>query len=165
MSDSTNAERPGYTQTEQKVVATCDNLFKQAEKDRLIIATFASNISRVQQIINCAVKYGRKVALSGRSMLNVMGIATELGYLDVPDGVLIDIDLINRYPKEQIVLVTTCSQGEPMSALTRLAFADHRKVEVGPGDTINISARPHPGNATVDGTVGCELPTRGGSVL
>ena len=165
MADSTNAERPGYTQTEQKVFATFDNLFKQAEKDRLIIATFASNISRVQQIINCAVKYGRKVALSGRSMLNVMGIATELGYLDVPDGVLIDIDLINRYPKEQIVLVTTGSQGEPMSALTRMAFADHRKVEVGPGDTIIISARPIPGNEKMVGTVVDELLKRGCSVV
>ena len=125
MADSTNAERPGYTQTEQKVFASFDNLFKQAEKDRLIIATFASNISRVQQIINCAVKYGRKVALSGRSMLNVMGIAVELGYLEIPDGVLIDIDLINRYPKEQIVLVTTGSQGEPMSALTRMLSLIH----------------------------------------
>ena len=165
MADSTNAERPGYTQTEQKVFATFDNLFKQAEKDRLIIATFASNISRVQQIINCAVKYGRKVALSGRSMLNVMGIATELGYLEVPDGVLIDIDLINRYPKEQIVLVTTGSQGEPMSALTRMAFADHRKVEVGPGDTIIISARPIPGNEKMVGTVVDELLKRGCSVV
>ncbi len=165
MADSTNAERPGYTQTEQKVFATFDNLFKQAEKDRLIIATFASNISRVQQIINCAIKYGRKVALSGRSMLNVMGIATELGYLDVPDGVLIDIDLINRYPKEQIVLVTTGSQGEPMSALTRMAFADHRKVEVGPGDTIIISARPIPGNEKMVGTVVDELLKRGCSVV
>ena len=151
MADSTNAERPGYTQTEQKVFATFDNLFKQAEKDRLIIATFASNISRVQQIINCAVKYGRKVALSGRSMLNVMGIATEL--------------LINRYPKEQIVLVTTGSQGEPMSALTRMAFADHRKVEVGPGDTIIISARPIPGNEKMVGTVVDELLKRGCSVV
>ncbi len=165
MADSTNAERPGYTQTEQKVVATFDNLFKRAEKERIIIATFASNISRVQQIINCAVKYGRKVALSGRSMLNVMGIATELGYLDIPDGVLIDIDLINRYPKEQIVLVTTGSQGEPMSALTRMAFADHRKVEVGPGDMIIISARPIPGNEKMVGTVVDELLKRGCSVV
>ena len=165
MADSTNAERPGYTQTEQKVFASFDNLFKQAEKDRLIIATFASNISRVQQIINCAVKYGRKVALSGRSMLNVMGIAAELGYLEIPDGVLIDIDLINRYPKEQIVLVTTGSQGEPMSALTRMAFADHRKVEVGPGDTIIISARPIPGNEKMVGTVVDELLKRGCSVV
>ena len=165
MADSTNAERPGYTQTEQKVFASFDNLFKQAEKNRLIIATFASNISRVQQIINCAVKYGRKVALSGRSMLNVMGIAAELGYLEIPDGVLIDIDLINRYPKEQIVLVTTGSQGEPMSALTRMAFADHRKVEVGPGDTIIISARPIPGNEKMVGTVVDELLKRGCSVV
>ena len=165
MADSTNAERPGYTQTEQKVFATFESLFRQAEKDRLIIATFASNISRVQQIINCAVKYGRKVALSGRSMLNVMGIAAELGYLEIPDGVLIDIDMISRYPKEQIVLVTTGSQGEPMSALTRMAFADHRKVEVGPGDTIIISARPIPGNEKTVGTVVDELLKRGCRVV
>ena len=119
----------------------------------------------MQQIINCAVKYGRKVALSGRSMLNVMGIAQELGYLDIPDGVLIDIDMIRRYPKEQIVLITTGSQGEPMSALTRMAFADHRKVEVGPGDFIIISARPIPGNEKTVGTVIDELMKRGCEVV
>ncbi|HBN80250.1 MAG TPA: RNase J family beta-CASP ribonuclease, partial [Ruminococcaceae bacterium] len=151
--DSTNAERPGYTKTERTVNTTFENLFARAENSRIIIATFASNISRVQQIINCAVKFGRKVALSGRSMVNVMGIAVELGYLDVPDGVLIDIDMIKRYPKDKIVLVTTGSQGEPMSALTRMAFADHRKVEVGPGDVIIISARPIPGNEKTVGTV------------
>ena len=163
--DSTNAERPGYTMTESKVNDSFDRLFKRAENSRIIIATFASNISRVQQIINCAVKYGRKVALSGRSMLNVMGIGVEMGYLDVPDGVLIDLDLINRYPKEKIVLVTTGSQGEPMSALTRMAFADHRKVEVGPGDFIIISARPIPGNEKTVGTVIDELMKRGCEVV
>ncbi|MDF2631825.1 MAG: ribonuclease [Caproiciproducens sp.] len=165
LSDSTNAERPGYTMSESKVNDSFERLFKQAENSRIIIATFASNISRVQQIINCAVKYGRKVALSGRSMLNVMGIGVELGYLDVPEGVLIDLDVINRYPKDKVVLVTTGSQGEPMSALTRMAFADHRKVEVGPGDFIIISARPIPGNEKTIGTVIDELMKRGCEVV
>ncbi len=165
LADSTNAERPGYTMTEQKVDSSFESLFKRAENSRIIIATFASNIARVQQIINCAVRYGRKVALSGRSMLNVMGIAVELGYLNVPEGVLIDIDLLNRYPKEQVVLVTTGSQGEPMSALARMAFADHRKVEVGPGDFIIISARPIPGNEKTVGNVVDELMKRGCEVV
>ena len=115
LADSTNAERPGYTQTEQTVNNSLDSLFMRAEGKRIIVATFASSISRVQMIINCAVKYGRKVALSGRSMVNVIGIASELGYLDVPPGVLIDLSLINRYEAGQIVLITTGSQGEPMS--------------------------------------------------
>ncbi len=165
LADSTNAERPGYTMTERKVDNSFENLFKRAENSRIIIASFASNIGRVQQIINCAVRYGRKVALSGRSMVNVMGIAVEMGYLDVPDGVLIDIDLLNRYPKEKVVLVTTGSQGEPMSALARMAFADHRKVEVGPGDFIIISARPIPGNEKTVGNVVDELMKRGCEVV
>lgn len=165
LADSTNAERPGYTNTERNIISTFDSLFNRAENNRIIIATFASNIGRVQQIIDCAVKYGRKVALSGRSMLNVMGIAVELGYLKIPDGVLIDIDMINRYPKEQIVLITTGSQGEPMSALSRMAFADHRKVEVGPGDFIIISARPIPGNEKTVGNVVDELMKRGCEVI
>ena len=163
--DSTNAEREGYTKTERKVNDSFERLFKRAEKSRIIVASFASNVSRVQQIINCAVKYGRKVALSGRSMVNVMTIGAEMGYLHIPDGVLIDIDMINRYPKEQIVLVTTGSQGEPMSALTRMAFADHRKVEVGPGDFIIISARPIPGNEKTVGNVIDELMKRGCEVV
>ncbi len=165
LADSTNAERPGFTATEQKVDNSFENLFRRAENSRIIIATFASNISRVQQIINCAVRYGRKVALSGRSMLNVMGIAMEMGYLDIPDGVLIDIDMIGRYAREEIVLVTTGSQGEPMSALARMAFADHRKVEVGPGDFIIISARPIPGNEKTVGNVVDELLKRGCEVV
>lgn len=165
LADSTNAERPGYTMTERKVDNSFENLFRRAENSRIIIASFASNIGRVQQIINCAVRYGRKVALSGRSMVNVMGIAMEMGYLDVPDGVLIDIDLLNRYPKEKVVLVTTGSQGEPMSALARMAFADHRKVEVGPGDFIIISARPIPGNEKTVGNVVDELMKRGCEVV
>ena len=163
--DSTNAEREGYTKSESKVDDSFDMLFRRAENSRIIIATFASNVSRVQQIINCAVKYGRKVALSGRSMVNVMTIGVEMGYLDVPQGVLIDIDMINHYPKNKIVLVTTGSQGEPMSALTRMAFADHRKVEVGPGDFIIISARPIPGNEKTIGNVIDELMKRGCEVV
>ena len=167
LAESTNAERPGYTQTEQTVNATFDALFARAEahKKRLIIATFASNISRVQQIIDCAEKYGRKVALSGRSMVNVMTIASELGYLNIPDGLLIDLNMISRYTKDQIVLITTGSQGEPMSALTRMAFADHRQVAVGEDDMIIISARPIPGNEKMVGTVVDELLKRGCDVV
>ena len=167
MADSTNAERPGYTQTEQKVNATFESMFARADANhkRLIIATFASNISRVQQIINCAAQYGRKVALSGRSMVNVMTIASGLGYLDVPDGLLIDLNMISRYPKDQIVLITTGSQGEPMSALTRMAFDDHRQVAVGEDDMIIISARPIPGNEKTVGTVVDELLKRGCDVV
>ncbi|MGN0551542.1 MAG: RNase J family beta-CASP ribonuclease [Acutalibacteraceae bacterium] len=163
--ESTNAERPGYTMTEQKVGESFETLFKRAENNRIIIATFASNISRVQQIINCAEKYGRKVAFSGRSMINYMSVAVELGYLKVPDGVIIDIDLLNRYPAEKVVLVTTGSQGEPMSALSRMAYSDHRKVEVGIGDFIIISANPIPGNEKTVGNVVDELMKRGCEVV
>ena len=165
LADSTNAERPGYTMTERRVGDSFDNLFKRAENQRIIIATFASNINRVQQIINCAHKYGRKVAFSGRSMINYMTVAMELGYLDVPDGVIIDIDLLNKYPAEKIVLVTTGSQGEPMSALYRMAYSDHRKVEVGPGDFIIISANPIPGTEKTVGAVVDELLKRGCQVI
>ncbi len=163
--DSTNAERAGYTKSETTVDNSFDMLFRRAENSRIIIATFASNVSRVQQIINCAVKYGRKVALSGRSMVNVMTISVEMGYLTVPKGVLIDLDTINRYPKDKVVLITTGSQGEPMSALTRMACADHRKVEVGHGDFIIISARPIPGNEKTIGNVIDELMKRGCQVV
>lgn len=167
MADSTNAERPGYTQTEQTVNATFDALFARAEmnRKRLIIATFASNISRVQQIIDCAEKYGRKVALSGRSMVNVMTIASQLGYLHLPDGILIDINMISRYPQEELVLITTGSQGEAMSALTRMAFSDHRQVAVGADDMIIISARPIPGNEKMVGAVVDELLKHGCDVV
>ncbi len=137
----------------------------RAEGKRIIVATFASSISRVQMIINCAVKYGRKVALSGRSMVNVMGIASELGYLDIPDGVLVDLNLINRYEPGQLVLITTGSQGEPMSALTRMAFSDHRQVAIGPGDFIILSARPIPGNEKTVGAVVDELLKQGCTVI
>lgn len=157
LADSTNAERPGFTPTERTVNNSLDSLFLRAEGKRIIVATFASSISRVQMIINCAVKYGRKVALSGRSMVNVMGIASELGYLKIPDGVLIDLNLINRYEPGQLVLITTGSQGEPMSALTRMAFSDHRQVAINPNDFIIISARPIPGNEKTVGAVVDEL--------
>ncbi len=165
MADSTNAERPGYTPSERVVGESFANLFKKAEGKRLIIATFSSNIHRIQQIIDAAVKDGRKVAVSGRSMINVVGIATELGYLTVPDGVIIDIDTINRYPKDKVTLITTGSQGEPMSALSRMAFSDHRKVEVGPEDYIIISATPIPGNEKTVGKVVDELMKRGCEVV
>ncbi len=165
LADSTNAERPGYTQTEQMVNNSLDTLFGKAVGKRVIVATFASNISRVQQIINCAVKYKRKVALSGRSMLNVMGIASELGYLNIPEGLLIDLNAINQYDDGEVVLITTGSQGEPMAALSRMASADHRQVEVGANDFIIISARPIPGNEKTIGAVVDELLRRECTVI
>ncbi|MBE6798436.1 MAG: ribonuclease J [Ruminococcaceae bacterium] len=146
LSDSTNAERPGFTQSERIVGESFSNLFKKAGNRRIVVATFSSNIHRVQQIIDEAVRCDRKVAVSGRSMQNVVQVASELGYLNVPDNVLIDIDMIKRYMPEQLVIITTGSQGEPMSALHRMAFNDHRKVLIGPSDMIIISATPIPGN-------------------
>ena len=146
LSDSTNAERPGFTATEQKVAAGVHNLFTQARNKRIIIATFASNIYRIQQIIDLAVQEGRKVAFSGRSMVNNTAMAQELGYMHVPDGTLISVDELNRYAPEEVVLITTGSQGEPLSALSRMASCSHRQVRVGPGDFIIISANPIPGN-------------------
>ncbi len=165
LADSTNAERPGYTPTEQKVADSFDSLFAKARRSRIIIATFASNISRIQQILNCAQKYGRKVAFSGRSMINYMNVARELGYVKLPDNLIIDIDQLKEYPPEKIVLVTTGSQGEPMSALSRMAYSDHRKVEVGTGDFIIISANPIPGNERTVGNVVDELLKRGCEVV
>ena len=146
LSDSTNAERPGFTATEQKVAAGVHNLFTQARNKRIIIATFASNIYRIQQIIDLAVQEGRKVAFSGRSMVNNTAMAQELGYMHIPDGTLISVDELNRYAPEEVVLITTGSQGEPLSALSRMASCSHRQVRVGPGDFIIISANPIPGN-------------------
>ena len=165
MADSTNASRPGFTATEKTVADSFDTLFRRAMHSRIIIATFASNISRVQQIINCAVKFDRKVAFSGRSMVNYMNVAKELGYLEVPDSLIIDIDQLKDYPMEKIVLVTTGSQGEPMSALSRMAYSDHRKVSVGAGDFIIISANPIPGNERTVGNVVDELLKRGCEVV
>ncbi len=145
MSDSTNAERPGFTKSERTVGIALDEAFRGA-KDRILLATFASNVLRVQQAMQAAAKYGRKVAIIGRSMINVVNIATELGYLNVPEGMVIDIDDIKKYPGNQVLILTTGSQGEPMSALTRMAMNDHRKVEIYPGDTVILSATPIPGN-------------------
>jgi len=145
MADSTNAERPGYTQSEKFVGETFDNEFRYA-KNRIIIATFSSNVHRIQQICDAAVKYKRKVAVMGRSMVNVVSISLELGYLKVPDGVLIDIDEIRNYSNDKIVVICTGSQGEPMSALTRMSMGENRKVQIVPGDTVIISAVPIPGN-------------------
>lgn len=161
LADSTNAERPGYTPSESVVGDTFTNLFRKAEKKRVIVATFSSNLPRIQQIMNASARDGRKVAVSGRSMINIVKIAQELGYLHVPEGLLIDIDAINHYPKEKVTLITTGSQGEPMSALTRMAFSDHRKVEVGPEDYIIISATPIPGNEKTVSKVVNELMRRG----
>lgn len=145
LADSTNAERPGVTPSEKMVGQTFDDEFRYA-KNRIIVATFSSNVHRIQQVIDSAVKYKRKVAVIGRSMVNVVNIALELGYLKAPEGVLIDIDETNNYTADKIVIITTGSQGEPMSALTRMAMNDHKKVDIMPGDTVIISATPIPGN-------------------
>jgi ribonuclease J len=146
MSDSTNAERPGSTPSERRVGESLETLFKRAEGKRIIIATFSSNVHRVQQIIDTAARFGRKVVVSGRSMENVVAKASELGYLTLPRNTLVEIDQMRRIPDSQMVMVTTGSQGEPMSALSRMAAGDHRKVSVTPNDYIIISATPIPGN-------------------
>lgn len=165
MADSTNAERAGYTESERKVGDSFELLFRKAESRRIIVATFASNIHRVQQIINVAEKLGRKVALSGRSLENVVAVGAELGYLKVPEGILIKLDMINKYSDHEVVLITTGSQGEPMSALTRMAFSDHRKVAIGPNDYVIISATPIPGNEKTVGRVVNELMKLGAEVV
>ena len=145
MADSTNAERSGHTPSESTVGASFDKAFHNA-RSRIIVATFSSNVHRTQQVVNTAVRYNRKVAVLGRSMVNVVNISLELGYIEAPEGTIIDIDAINNYPADQVVVITTGSQGEPMSALTRMSQSDHRKVDIAPGDTIIISATPIPGN-------------------
>ncbi|MDI6870058.1 MAG: ribonuclease J [Bacillota bacterium] len=145
ISDSTNVERPGYTMSERVVGQKFDETFRAAP-GRIIVATFASNVHRIQQIIDSAARYDRKVCVAGRSMVNVVQIALELGYLTVPEGVLVDLDELDEHPPEKMVIVTTGSQGEPMSALTRMAMAEHPRVEIRPGDTVIISANPIPGN-------------------
>ena len=165
LSDSTNAAKPGFTESESKVGETFGTLFAKANGKRLIVATFASNIHRVQQIIDTAEKLGRKVALSGRSLENVVTIAAELGYIKIPDGILVGIDQINRYPSDKMVVVTTGSQGEPMSALYRMAFSEHRKVDIGPNDYVIISATPIPGNEKMVGKVVDELLKQGAEVV
>ena len=145
MSDSTNSERKGFTMSESSVGEVFDKLFIHCTK-RIVVATFASNVHRVQQIVNSAVKYGRKIAVCGRSMINMITTARQLGYIDCPEDLFIDIDMIGTYNDEQLVIITTGSQGEPMSALTRMAAGDHRKVKITPNDLVIISANPIPGN-------------------
>ena len=165
MSDSTNAERPGFTESERKVGESFETLFRKAGNNRIIVATFSSNIHRVQQIMNVAASLGRKVALVGRSLENVVSISAGLGYLNIPEGIVIDINMINRYPADKLVIITTGSQGEPMSALTRMAFSDHRKVEIHPNDYVIISATPIPGNEKTVSRVVNELMKLGADVV
>ncbi len=165
LSDSTNAQRPGYTASERTVGESFARLFQKADGKRLIVATFASNIHRVQQIIDVAASVGRKVALSGRSLENVVETASRLGYLNIPEGILINIDSVSRYPHDKLVIITTGSQGEPMSALYRMAFSEHRRVEIGTGDYVIISATPIPGNEKTVGKVVDELLKRGAEVV
>ena len=165
LSDSTNAERPGYTASERIVGESFANLFSKAGNHRIIVATFSSNIHRIQQIIDEAVHCGRKVAVSGRSMINVVNIAAQMGYLNIYENVLIDIESIKKYTPEQLVIITTGSQGEPMSALHRIAAGEHKNVDIVPGDMIIISATPIPGNEKVVGKVINVLMKRGANVV
>lgn len=165
LSDSTNAERPGYTMSEKSVGESFEMLFRKAKCKRIVVATFASNIHRVQQIIDVAKSRGRKVAVIGRSLENLVSVGSELGYLNVPEGVLIDINLIRNYPDDKLVIITTGSQGEPMSALTKMAFGEHRKVNLTPNDYVIISATPIPGNEKMVGNVVNELMKRGVDVI
>jgi len=164
MADSTNVEREGYTMSERTVGQTLDEIFMNS-KSRILVATFASNVHRVQQIINAAVKFKRKVAICGRSMVNVVNVAMELGYMNVPEGVIIDIDNINKYPPEKLVIITAGSQGEPMSALSRMAAGKHRKVEIVAGDQVIISATPIPGNEKFVSRVVNDLFKKGAKVI
>ena len=165
MSDSTNAERRGFTLSEKTVGITFDHIFAEHQNTRLIIATFASNVDRVQQIINSAYKYGRKVVVEGRSMVNIIATASELGYLDVPENTLIEIDQMKNYPPEKMVLITTGSQGESMAALSRMAADVHRKVTIQPNDTIIFSSNPIPGNEKSVSRVINELSSKGAEVI
>jgi ribonuclease J len=165
MCDSTNAERPGFTASERTVGRTFDNIFAEHRNTRIIIATFASNVDRVQQIINSAYKYGRKVVVEGRSMVNVITTASELGYLDIPDNTLIDMEQMKNYPDEQMVLITTGSQGESMAALSRIAANMHKKVVIKPGDTVIFSSNPIPGNEKAVSKVINELSMKGADVI
>lgn len=164
MCESTNVEHPGFTPSERKVGASLDRIFMMNTDKRIIIATFSSNVHRVQQIINSSVKYGRKVAITGRSMINVVGAAVRLGYMDVPDGVLIDLSDMNRYPPEKITIITTGSQGEPMSALYRMAFSDHSQVELTPKDLVVLSSHAIPGNEKLVNRIINEMYKKGVSV-
>ena len=165
LAESTNAEQPGSTMSEKTVGAGLDDLFRKASNSRIIVATFASNIHRLQQIINTAEKFNRKVAVSGRSIVNVVAVATELGYLNIPDNMLIDLNDISKYEDNEVVLITTGSQGEPMSALARMASAEHKKVEIKRGDLIIISAHPIPGNEKLISKVINSLFEKGAEVV
>ena len=165
MCDSTNAERPGFTMSEKTVGRTLDVIFSEHRKQRLIIATFASNVDRVQQIINVAYKYGRKVVIEGRSMVNIITIASDLGYLNIPENTLVDINQMRNYPDEKMVLVTTGSQGESMAALSRMAADIHKKVTIKPGDLIVFSSHAIPGNEKAVSNVINELYEKGAEVI
>ncbi len=165
MADSTNVMKPGYTMSEKTVGKSFDNIFAENTQHRIIVATFASNVDRVQQIVNSAVKHDRKVVVEGRSMVNVITTATELGYLDIPDNTLIDMEQMKNYAPEKLVLITTGSQGEAMAALSRMAANIHRKVSIEPGDTVIFSSRPIPGNEKSVSKVINELAAKGAKVI
>ncbi|MBE5922776.1 MAG: ribonuclease J [Lachnospiraceae bacterium] len=165
MADSTNVLRPGFTMSEKTVGRTIDHIFAENQKSRIIVATFASNVDRVQQIINSAYKYDRKVVIEGRSMVNVIQTATEIGYIKIPDNTLIDIEAMKNYPEDKIVLITTGSQGESMAALSRMAASIHRKVTIHPGDTVVFSSSPIPGNEKAVAKVMNELSMKGANVI
>ena len=165
MCDSTNVMKPGFTMSEKTVGKTFDNIFADNVKNRIIVATFASNVDRVQQIINSAAKYGRKVVIEGRSMVNIITTAMELGYINMPDNLLIDIEQMKNYPDEQLVVITTGSQGEAMAALSRIAASIHRKISIKPGDTVIFSSTPIPGNEKSVSKVINELSMKGAKVI
>ena len=163
--DSTNAIRPGFTMSERTVGKTFDAIFAEHQQNRIIVATFASNVDRVQQVINSACKYGRKDVVEGRSMVNVIGTAQELGYINIPDGTLVDIEQLKNYKEEDTVLITTGSQGESMAALSRMAASLHRKVSIMPGDVVILSSTPIPGNEKAVSRVINELSMKGAEVI
>lgn len=163
--DSTNVMRPGYTMSEKTVGKTFENIFDENKKNRIIVATFASNVDRVQQIINAACSHGRKVAVEGRSMVNIINVAGELGYIQIPDGTLIDTEEIKKYPDDQVTIITTGSQGESMAALSRMAASIHKKVAIKPGDVVIVSATPIPGNEKSVARLINELSMKGAKVI
>lgn len=165
MADSTNAERPGYTMSEQTVRITFEHLFQEYKKSRIIIATFASNVDRVQQIINTAYQFGRKVVVEGRSMVNTIEVASELGYLNIPKDTLIEVEQMKNYVDEQLVLITTGSQGETMAALSRMAASIHKKISIKPGDTVIFSSHPIPGNEKAVSKVMNDLSRKGAQII
>lgn len=164
LSDSTNVERPGYSVSERKVGESFDNLFKGCDK-RIIVTTFASNVHRIQQVIDCAARYGRRVGITGRSMENIIKVSTDLGYMNIPKNILMDMSRIKDMPKEKVVIITTGSQGESMSALYRMAFSGHKQVEIGPGDRVILSASAIPGNEKTVSNVINELFHKGAEVI